>query len=597
MFLWIAYIYGKNFPKLTVIVQLGRLTRQEENMSIDNRPEMERIKEDSVYLRGTIKEELADGSSHFKRETSQLLKAHGTYQQDDRDVRNKRRKEGHEPLYSMMVRTKAPGGRISAEQYLAFDELTDQYGDHTLRITTRQGIQFYSVFKKNLKQVIRTVNEKLSTTLGACGDNVRNVLGCPAPSVDRMKLKVYEYTKAISDQFLSKSGTYYEIWMNGKIVEDLEKKKPEEVEPIYGRTYLPRKFKIALVFPEDNCVDVYTNDLGIVPEVKASALMGFNILVGGGLGMSHGAKDTFPLLAKPFCFVKPDDILELTKAIVLVQRDFGDRKSRKHARMKYLIYDRGLDWFRSEVEKRFGKKLEPCHEIKWRGFEDHLGWHEQGDGLWYFGVSIENGRIKDTDQLRLKTGLREAVKRFRTTVYLTATHDLLISNLKESEKKELEEILGRHGIVLPERLSMIQKNSMACPALPTCPLAITESERMLPQMIDRLEVTLKELGLEDERITLRMTGCPNGCARPYSSEIGIVGRAVGTYNLYLGGNQDGTRLNELFSENISEEEVVKRLVSVFQMFQSKRNNGEGFGNFCHRVGIAALQNGGTHGRI
>lgn len=555
----------------------------------DNRPEMERIKEDSLYLRGPIKEELASGTSHFARDTTQLLKAHGTYQQDDRDVRNSRRKVGQEPLYSMMIRTKGPGGRLTAEQYLTFDELANQYGNQMLRITTRQGFQFHSVFKKNLKFVIRTINEKLSTTLGACGDNVRNVLGCPAPSVDRAKLKVYEYTKSISDQFLSKSGTYHEIWLNGEKVEDLTKRKPEEVEPIYGKFYLPRKFKIALAFPEDNCVDVYTNDIGIVPEVKNGEVSGFNILVGGGQGMSHGAKDTFPRLADPFCFVRPDQILEITKAIVLVQRDFGDRKSRKHARMKYLIHDRGLPWFREEVEKRFGKKLEPVHSIKWKGFQDHLGWNDQGDGQWYFGISIENGRIKDDGKNRLKTGIKETVKRFKTPVCLTTTQDLIISNIKESQKQELEQILTSHGIALPDQLSNIQKNSMACPALPTCGLAITESERLLPSLIDRFETVLSELGLANDRISLRMTGCPNGCARPYSSEIGLVGRAVGTYNVYLGGNLDGTRLNQLFAENISEEEIVKQLVSIFKLYKLQRSNGEEFGNFCYRIGISRLR--------
>ncbi len=555
----------------------------------DTRPEIERIKEDSIYLRGTIKEELASPSTHFVKDSTHLLKSHGTYQQDDRDVRNQRRKAGQEPLYSMMVRTKNPGGYVSPEQYLSFDELADQFGNQSLRITTRQGFQFHSVFKKNLKSVIKTVNEKLATTLGACGDNVRNVLGCPAPSTDRHKLKVYEYTKAISDQFLSKSGTYHEIWLNGEKVEDLTKKKPEEVEPIYGKFYLPRKFKIALAFPEDNCVDVFTNDIGIVPEIKNGEVSGFNILVGGGLGMSHGAKDTFPRLADPLCFVKPNEVLDITKAIVLVQRDFGDRKSRKHARMKYLIHDRGLTWFQTEVEKRFGKKLEAAHPIKWKGFENHLGWNEQGDGLWYFGVSIENGRIKDDGKNRLKTGLREAVKRFKTPVYLTATQDLLISNIKENQKKELEQILSSHGIAFPDQLSMIQKHAMACPALPTCGLAITESERLLPSLIDRFVTILNELGLAKDRITLRMTGCPNGCARPYSSEIGLVGRAVGTYNVYLGGNLDGTRLNELFSENISEAEIVKQLSSVFKLYKLQRTSGEEFGNFCHRIGMARLR--------
>ena len=558
-------------------------------MQEDLRPEMERVKEDSRYLRGTIKEELNADTSHFSRDSTHLLKAHGVYQQDDRDVRIKRRKEGLEPLYFMMVRSKIPGGRLTAEQYLVHDELADRYGNRTLRITTRQGFQFYSVFKKNLKAVIRGINGKLGTTLGACGDNVRNVLGCPAPSSDRLKLQIYEYAKAVSDQFLAKTGAYHEIWLNGEKVEDNSKKKPEEVEPIYGKAYLPRKFKLALAFPEDNCVDVYTNDIGIVPEVKGDRLNGFNILVGGGLGMSHGAKDTFPRLADPFCFVQPSELLDITKAIVLVQRDYGDRKSRKHARMKYLIHDRGLDWFRGEVEKRFGKKTEPCHEISWKGFEDHLGWNEQGDGLWYFGISVENGRIKDEGSLRLKSGLKAIVKQFKTNVYLTATHDVLISDIKSNEKSEFENLLAAYGIPHPDKLSMIQKNSMACPALPTCGLAITESERTLPALVDQLEKILNELGLGSERITLRMTGCPNGCARPYSSEIGLVGRAVGTYNIYLGGNLDGTRLNQLFAEHVPEGNILSTLQSVFKQFKLNRKPGEAFGNFCYRIGMGELR--------
>ena len=352
---------------------------------------------------------------------------------------------------------------------------------------------------------------------------------------------------------------------------------------------MPRKFKIALAFPEDNCVDVYTNDIGIVPEITGGTLIGFNILVGGGLGMSHGAKDTFPRLADPLCFVLPNEILDVTKAIVLVQRDFGDRKSRKHARMKYLIHDRGLPWFQEEVEKRFGKKLNPPHTIRWKGFEDHLGWQEQGNRLWYFGISIENGRIKDDGAFRLKSGLQAIVKRFMTDVYLTTTQDLLVSGIRENQKAEFEKLLGDYGIPMPNQLSMILKNSMACPALPTCGLAITESERTLPALIDQLEIVLNKFGLGNERITLRMTGCPNGCARPYSSEIGLVGRAVGTYNVYLGGNLDGTRLNQVYAENVPETEILNILTRVFKLYKLKREQEEAFGNFCYRVGVEKLK--------
>lgn len=557
-------------------------------MSDTIKPEHERIKEESNYLRGKIKQELAEDKTHFTNETVQLLKFHGTYQQDDRDVRNRRRKEGKEPLYFLMVRSKIPGGKMTAEQYLAHDELANLYGNGTLRLTTRQGIQFHGVLKKNVKNVIKSINEKLGTTLGACGDVVRNVTACPAPSCDRLKLEIFQYAKAVSDQFLSHSGAYHEIWLNGERIKD-EAPETEDVEPIYGKAYLPRKFKISIAFPEDNCVDVYTNDLGIVPEISEGKLTGFNILVGGGLGMSHGSKDTFPRLADPLCFVLPNELLDIAKAIVLVQRDHGDRKSRKHARMKYLIHDKGLEWFQAQVEKYFGRKLTPAHPIHWKGFENHLGWHEEGNGLWYFGVSIENGRIQDDTKIRLKSGLKHLVERFRGTVYLTANQDFIFSGIKHDEKNEVENILEKYAIPHPTQLSLVRKNAMACPALPTCGLAITESERCLPKLIDELEVKLKELGLENETITLRMTGCPNGCARPYSAEIGLVGKAVGTYNIYLGGNQDGTKLTQEFAVGVSENKIVDTLMPIFKFFKANRKENEQFGVFCSRVGMPELK--------
>lgn len=552
------------------------------------KPELERIKEESRYLRGSIKEELSNDESNFARDTTQILKFHGAYQQDDRDVRTARRKEGKPPLFSVMVRSKIPGGRMSAEQYLVHDQLSEQFSGAALRVTTRQGLQFHGVLKKNVKAVIHGINEKLGTTLGACGDNVRNVMACPAPSVDRVKLNVYEYAKAVSDQFLARTRAYHEIWLNGEPVKDFES-AGSDVEPIYGKSYLPRKFKFALAFPEDNCVDVYTHDVGMIPDVDGSRLKGFNILVGGGLGMSHGAKDTFPRLADPFCFIVPDELADLTKAIVSVQRDYGDRTSRKHARMKYLIHDRGLEWFRAEVRKRYGKELPPPRAISWKGCDVHLGWHEQGDGRWYFGVSVENGRIRNEGSYRLKSGLREIVKRFQIPVHLTAAQDVLLCNLRTEQKKELEGLLKTYGIKEPGTLSNIQTYSMACPALPTCGLAITESERALPSLIDELEAALKNLGLEKETITTRMTGCPNGCARPYSSEIGLVGRKVGTYNIYLGGSFDGTRLNQVFAEDVPQKAVAGKLISVFKLFKERRKPGERFGDFCHRLGIQHVQ--------
>jgi sulfite reductase (ferredoxin) len=551
------------------------------------KPVYERLKEESRHLRGTIQEELTNSDLSFARDTTQLLKFHGIYQQDDRDIRNERRKKGGKPLYSLMVRSKIPGGKLTSGQYLAHDALADRYGNGTLRITTRQGFQFHGVLKGNVKALICEMNKKLVTTSGACGDIVRNVLGCPAPSKDRCQIKVYEYVRALSDQFLSQSSGYHEIWLNGECAASTQ----TEDEPIYGKAYLPRKFKIGMVFPEDNCIDVYTHDLGIVPEVERETLKGFNLLVGGGLGMSHGAKGTFPRLADPFCFVPPDELLDAAKAIVMVQRDYGDRTSRKHARMKYLIHDRGLDWFRAEVEKRFGKTLSPAHSIHWNGFDSHLGWHEDGVGRGYYGISIENGRIQDMEGFQLKTALREIVNQFKTPVHLTATQDLLVCDLKKEQLIELEQILESYGVKTPDKLSNARKFSMACPALPTCGLAITESERVLPALINALEVVLRQMNLQDEKITLRMTGCPNGCARPYSAEVALVGRAAGAYNIYLGGRFDGTRLNQLFAESIPEADVVTKLGLVFEQFKAKRKPNELFGDFCYRTGMKSLQTG------
>ncbi len=489
----------------------------------------------------------------------------------------------------MMVRLKIPGGRLTADQYLTYSQLADQYGNGTLRITTRQGFQFHGVLKKNMKRVIADIHKALGTTLGACGDNVRNVLACPAPFEDRKKIKLMEYAQKVSDHFLARGGAYQEIWLDGEKVTGLDSKKPEEVEPIYGKTFLPRKFKIAFAWPDDNCVDVYSNDLGIVPELQKGALSGFNILVGGGFGTTHGVATTYPRLASPICFVKPEELVSICEAIVLTQRDYGNRADRKQARMKYLIDARGLDWFRSEVEKRFGKKTEAPHPIHWTAIYNHLGWHQQGDGKWFLGLPIEAGRIKDAGPVRLKTGLGEAVKKFRPGIYLTCQQDFLMGELEESQRRPLEELLRSYGVRLPEEVSLIRKDSMACPALPTCGLAITESERILPGIIDQFDQKIAALGLNDRRIMLRMTGCPNGCARPYNAEIAFVGRSVGTYNVYVGGRLTGDRLNFIYAEKVPETGLAEAVFPLLELYKKQAKAGEGFGDFCHRLGLEELR--------
>ena len=554
----------------------------------------EKVKAASNYLRGTLKESLAQETTHFTSDEGSLLKPHGTYQQDDRDKRQELLKQKKEPAYSMMVRIKIPGGYLTADQYLAYDDVASQYANGTLRITTRQGFQFHGVLKKNLKTVIHTINEKLNTTSGACGDNVRNVLACPAPLSDRKKLNILKYAQDVSDTFLPQSGAYHEIWMDGK---NLATTPANDPEPIYGKTYLPRKFKIAIAYPEDNCTDVFSNDLAIVPEILGGTLKGFNLFVGGGFGMTHGITDTYPRLASPLGFVKPQDLIETSKAVVMTQRDFGNRGDRKRARLKYLLDDKGVAWFREEVEKRLGKKVEDVHPIHWHGIDNHLGWYEEGDGRWFFGVPVESGRIKDEGNLRMKSGFRAFVEKFRPSVYLTCQQDIIFSGFAESQKQEVEAFLSSYGIKLPSQVSNVRKDSMACPALPTCGLAITESERALPGLMTELEKKLDELGLSGQRLMIRMTGCPNGCARPYNAEIAFVGKTVGTYNVYIGGSLKGDRLNFLYKEKVLQKDLAASVYPLLEEYQKSKKAGEGLGDYCNRLGAAHFRTVSTSQKL
>ncbi len=541
----------------------------------------EKNKLNSRHLRGTIAETLKSTVSHFTSDEGALLKFHGTYQQDDRDKRQELLKDKKEPAYSMMVRSKIPGGVLTAAQYLAHDELSDRYGNKTLRITTRQGFQFHGVLKKNLKTVIRGVNAKLITTSGACGDVVRNVMAFPAPSFEPWQPEVHRYARILSEQFLSRSGSYHEIWLNG---EKVELPGTSGAEPIYGAAYLPRKFKIGMSGPTDNTVDVYTHDIGIIPEVEENRLTGFNILVGGGFGTTHGVKTTYPRLATPFCFVPPEDLAGISKAIVLVQRDYGNRADRKNARLKYLLDARGLDWFRAEVEKRFGKKTLPVRAIKIKTIDFYHGWRRENKGTWCFGLFVENGRIKDQGTMKLKTALREICRKFGPTLYLTPAQDILLAGLAETQKKPLEDLLRNYGVRLPEELSEIRKNSMACPALPTCGLAISESERVLPAIMDDLEKVLAMTGLTGMPIIVRMTGCPNGCARPYNAEIAFVGKTVRSYNIYVGGSRRGDRMVYLLAEKIDQAHIAATLKPLLEEYRKSRHSEESFGDFCDRLG-------------
>ena len=558
------------------------------------KPTVEAIKLDSNYLSGNLAEQLSSDTTHVDEAGYQLLKFSGMYQQDDRDRRKALRKEGKDKDYSFMVRTKLPGGIMSAEQYLVHDELASRFGNETLRFTTRQGIQLHGIVKGDIKPMLQAFDDALVTTLAACGDVVRNVMACPAPKKDREHALLEEAVNALEAQFLPRSSGYYDLWLNGKRVEQAPQPAPhtppvDEVEPIYGKTYLPRKFKIGIAFPHDNCVDVFTQDIGIVPVLDGDTLQGYNILVGGGLGMKHTDETTFPKLAQPLGFVEPDDLVKAAEVILSIQRDHGNREKRTRARMKYLIHEWGMPKFRAEFEARFGKPMGEWLEVGPFTLDDHLGWHAQGDGRYFYGIPVENGRIKDEGEMRLRTALRKISERFGTELRITAQHNLLVTDLEESEQEELLALLKNHGVRTKDDISKARRYSIACPALPTCGLALTESERIMPEVVDGLEQTLAALGLENEDISVRMTGCPNGCARPYTAELAFVGRSLDRYKIFVGGSFEGLHLATEYADMVPTGELIETVQPLLESWQQKREQGERFGDFCRRVGVERLQ--------
>jgi sulfite reductase (ferredoxin) len=543
---------------------------------------VEQIKAESRGLRGGLAEQVAGDGEPVTGPDAQLLKFHGIYQQENRDARRAARQGQGTKQHMMMVRSKVPGGALTAEQYLAQDDICARYGNGTLRVTTRQDFQFHGVLKRNLKRTVRELNDALVTTFGACGDVVRNVVCCPAPGPDPVREEILTVARGLSDRLLPATRAYFEIWLDG---EQVAAGEPAD-EPLYGRTYLPRKFKIALAFPGDNCVDVYSNDIGIVPVVEEGALLGFTVLAGGGLGMTHGIETTYPRVADPIGFVAPDDLATVVETIVAVQRDHGNRADRKRARLKYLLEAWGIDAFRVELERRLGWALQPARLVRWEDAADHLGWGEQGNDHWYLGLWIENGRIADTESARLRSGLRAVVERFNLGVRLTPQQNVILTDIATADRPAVEAVLHEHGVRLPHEVSEVRRHSMACPAMPTCGLAMAEAERALPNVLDEVERSLDELGLAGEKLSIRMTGCPNGCARPYLGDIGIVGRTLGKYNVYLGGDFTGTRLNTQFAELVPADELVATLRPLFASFKKERLPGEGFGDYCHRIGVA-----------
>ena len=545
-----------------------------------NLSEVERIKAASRYLRGTIVESLANPlTGAVAEDDTQLLKFHGTYQQDDRDLRNERTRQKLEPAYEFMVRLRAPGGIIRPDQWQTLDRLARQYGGGAMRLTTRQSIQLHGILKWNLKETIQRINATLLDTIAACGDVNRNVMCNPNPYPSEIHAEVDDWSRRLSEHLMPNSTAYHEIWLDQKKVADSR----DDREPLYGPTYLPRKFKIAVAVPPSNDVDVFAHDLGLIAIVEQGTLAGFNVAVGGGMGMTHGNPATYPNLAQVIGFCRPEQILDVAEKVLTTQRDHGDRTNRKHARLKYTIDDRGIDWFRGELQKRLGWPLDEPRPYQFDHHGDRFGWTEGVDGNWHLTLFIQSGRIRDWVDYPLLSGLLAIAEEHEGDFRVTPNQNLIIANVPPEKKPRIEQLVAEHRLANGRGQSVLHRNAMACVALPTCAMAMAEAERYLPTLLDRLEELLAEVGLKDEEIVVRMTGCPNGCARPYLGEIGFVGKALGKYNLYLGAGFAGERLNCLYRENIGEQEILDALRPIFEHYAQDREPGERFGDFVVRT--------------
>lgn len=547
-----------------------------------NPSKIEELKLTSNFLRGSIAQEMADGNAFVSEDSANLLKVHGTYLQDDRDQR------GSEKAFSFMVRSRVPGGKVTAAQFLAELDICDKFANGTLRITDRQGFQLHGVLKTSLKETIRRINEIKLSTLAACGDVCRNVMACPAPFKNNSVFtEIQQLADTLAHHFRPRTSAYYEIWLKDGENSELVHSQPDS-EPIYGASYLPRKFKIGIALPEDNCIDIYTQDMGYLAVVENGKIVGYNLLVGGGMGVTPAKKTTFPALAKQMAFITPEQAVPVGEAVVKVQRDFGNRSDRKQARLKYLIHEQGLPWFKAKVEEYYGAKLPDPRPVDVTDVDDHIGWYEQGDGKLFLGINIENGRLKDEGPLQLKKMFRVLLSKYGMDTRLTALQGVILCDIDPKDKADINQILKDHGCKNADELTLARRYSIACPAYPTCGLAVTESERVMPDVMDALEAEMAKHGLLSERIAIHMTGCPNGCARPYTPDIGLVGKARGKYTLYLGGNAQGTRLAFLYEDMVPQEELPTKLSPIFAKYKVGRQTGESFGDFCHRVGKDGL---------
>ncbi|HEV8513291.1 MAG TPA: NADPH-dependent assimilatory sulfite reductase hemoprotein subunit [Cyclobacteriaceae bacterium] len=541
---------------------------------------VEKIKKESRGLRGSIVSGLADEISGAISEDDQaLIKFHGMYQQDDRDQRDERATKKLDRLYSFMIRLRLPGGFLTPKQWIATHEIAGKNSTGVIKITSRQTLQLHGMIKSKIRPTIQAFNAAHLDSIATCGDINRNVLCSSHPKQSPIHKEVFAYADKISTLLMPKTKAYYEIWLDQ---EKLAEKKVEE-DPLYQDRYLPRKFKIAIAIPPNNDVDVFGNDIGLIAIIENNKLLGFNIAVGGGLSTTHGSKNTYARLGTIIGFCDPEKVLKAVYEIVTIQRDFGNRSDRKLARLKYTLDRVGVDWFKEELERRTGFTIEAPRDYQFTSRTDYFGWHNDSQGLWHYTLFVENGRVTDLENAKLKSALLEVAKTSKANFRFTCNQNVILADIKEADKKSVEEILNKHRVIeATEGASALRKNSMACVALNTCPLALAEGQRYLPQLISKIEPILKKYSLENDEIIIRMTGCPNGCARSYIAEIGLVGTAYGRYNLHFGGDRVGERLNKIFKENLDEESILFELNGWLGRYKSERKPGETFGDFAIR---------------
>ena len=557
---------------------------------VEGASEVEVAKDKGNYLRGTIEETFADRiTASIPDEDTFLLKFHGTYQQDDRDLRDIRREKKLEPAFSFMTRMRIPGGELTAKQWIASDDIATQYGNDTMKLSTRQAVQFHGFIKYDLKKAIQAMDKALLDSIGGCGDVNRNVMCDPDPSNLKVHEQVYPWAKKISEHLLPKSRAYHEIWLDegkGEAKKRVDSNAEQEAfsEPMYGKHYLPKKFKIGIAIPPNNDMDVYINDIGAVAIIKDEKLLGFNIAIGGGLAMTFGRPDTYPRLATDIAYVEPEKLLDVCKIVLEIQRDYGDRTDRKQGRLKYTVDRMGIDNFKAMMEERLGYQLEEAKPVEFKTSADKFGWHQGQDKQWHLTLFVEHGRVIDVDGSQQKSALREIAELDVCNFRLTGNQHLMLVKIAEKDKEQINDVLAKYNLSADaSELSGMRRNAIACVALNTCPLAMAEAERYLPSLISKIDPILEKNGLFDDEIKTRMTGCPNGCGRSVMGEIGFVGKSMGKYNMYLGSSHQSDRLSKLYKENLDEQGILAECEVLLADYSKNRNTDEKFGDYVIRA--------------